>query len=318
MRLMSFQHGDSIRIGALDQNHVIDLNRAFRHSLMPKHPHRAGEIANCFLPGDMVDFLESGDDGMDAARRALDFVEQRRQSDGDDFLRSKGIMRPLAQIRRLPTVPRPRKIFCIGKNYADHAAELGGEIPKSPEIFIRFAETLIAAGAPILKPLETDMWDYEAELAVIIGRAGRRIPRGEALQYIAGYSCFNDVSARDFQKRITQWTAGKNFQGSGPFGPHLVTADEVGDPQALDVSLVLNGETMQQASTGSMIYTVEFLIAHLSEFIALSPGDVIMTGTPGGVGVARTPQRFLKDGDVVRVVIDRVGELENPVVAEKI
>ncbi len=318
MKILSFQHGENIRLGAWHGDWIVDLQRAYRHSLAEQYPLKAAEIAACWLPGDMTQFLRGGEDAMRAAREALAFVrDQLKTEEGMARIRARGVLRQLEQVRLLPTVPQPGKIFCIGKNYADHAAELGGEVPSSPEIFVRFASTLIPNGAPIIKPRETDMWDYEAELAVIIGKGGRRIRRENALSHVAGYSCFNDVSARDFQKRITQWTAGKNFDSSGPFGPYLVTADEVGDPQALDIQMIVSGEVLQHANTRLMIYPIDFLIAHLSEFITLQPGDVIMTGTPGGVGMGRKPQRWLRAGDVVQVVIEKVGELKNAVVNEQ-
>ncbi len=317
MRLLSFQHGDSVRLGAvIDDEYLVDLTRAYRHLITERYPLRAAHVANCFLPGNMVAFLEGGDESMQAAREAFQWAASQRSGETENDLKAKGILRAFAQVRLLPPVPFPGKIFCIGKNYADHAAELGGAVLTTPEIFTRFPSTLIPAGAPIVKPLETDLWDYEGELAVVIGKGGRRIPRENALQHVAGYSCFNDVSARDFQTRITQWTAGKNFDGSGPFGPCLVTADEIGDPQDLGISLVLNESVMQQANTKDMVFPVAFLIAHLSEFITLSPGDVIATGTPGGVGMARTPPRYLRDGDHVKVIIEKVGVLENRVVNE--
>lgn len=317
MKLLSFRHGDSTRIGLAQAQAVIDLNRAFRHCLAPRHPHRAAQLADCWLPGDMAAFLEGGEASMAAAREALAYVEERLAAGEAEDLRALGVLRSLEPLRLLAPVPRPGKIFCIGKNYRDHALELGGQAPKTPEIFTRFPATLIAAGAPIVKPPETDQLDYEAELAVVIGRGGRRIPRAEALEHVAGYSCFNDVSARDFQKRITQWTAGKNFDHSGAFGPHLVTPDEVGDAQSLDIRMDLSGEILQSANTRDMIFGIDYLIAHLSEFITLSPGDVIVTGTPGGVGMARTPPRFLREGDVAKVIIERIGTLENPVVGER-
>jgi acylpyruvate hydrolase len=318
MKLVSYRHGEQTRIGAVSGNWLVDLNRAYREILKRKHPRRAMELANCWIPGDMTRFLEGGDEALGAARAALEFAEERLASQRDlEGLRKAGAVRSLSEVRLAPPAPQPGKIVCIGKNYADHARELGGETPSLPELFVRFASTLVAPGEPILKPLATDMWDYEAELAVVIGKGGRRIPREKALSHVAGYSCFNDVSARDFQKRITQWTAGKNFDSSGPMGPYLTTADEVGDPQCLDIRLTIGAQAMQVSNTRHMIFPVDFLVAHISEFATLAPGDIIATGTPGGVGMGRKPPRYLKPGETVCVEIERVGRLENPVVAEQ-
>jgi 2-keto-4-pentenoate hydratase/2-oxohepta-3-ene-1,7-dioic acid hydratase in catechol pathway len=213
-------------------------------------------------------------------------------------------------------VPNPGKIICIGKNYKEHAHETGSDIPTTPILFVRFAASLIAHGKPIIRPKVSDRLDWEGELAVVIGRRCRHVDPAQALDVVAGYSLFNDVTVRDYQKRGEQWTAGKNFEGTGPFGPYLVLRDEVPNPQHLELQTLVNGEVVQQANTSLMIFDIATQIAHITEFTWLEPGDVIMTGTPGGVGNARTPQWFLKPGDRVRVEISGVGALENPVVDE--
>jgi 2-keto-4-pentenoate hydratase/2-oxohepta-3-ene-1,7-dioic acid hydratase in catechol pathway len=213
-------------------------------------------------------------------------------------------------------MPSPQKIICIGVNYADHAAETGQAPPPYPTVFAKFANTLAASGDPIVLPSASAMPDYEGELAVVIGRPGRQITEQDALDYVAGYTAFNDVSARDFQGHTSQWTMGKSPDTFGPLGLALVTADEIPDPQKLELRTTVNGEVLQQASTADMVFTVRQLIAYLSQTMTLLPGDVIATGTPSGIGAARTPPRFLRPGDTVVISIDGVTELTNPVVGE--
>lgn len=222
----------------------------------------------------------------------------------------------LSDVTLLPVIPSPQKIICIGVNYADHAAETGQAPPPYPTVFAKFANTLAASGDPIVLPSASTMPDYEGELAVVIGRPGRQITEPDALDYVAGYTAFNDVSARDFQGHTSQWTMGKSPDTFGPLGLALLTADEIPDPQKLELRTTVNGEVLQQASTADMVFTVRQLIAYLSQTMTLLPGDVIATGTPSGIGAARTPPRFLRPGDTVVISIDDVTELANPVVGE--
>ena len=223
---------------------------------------------------------------------------------------------PLAQVRLLPVVPRPGKIVCVGVNYRAHADEGGYDLPDYPALFSKFTETLVAAGEPILLPPESEAVDFEAELAFVIGRPVRRASGPATLEAVAGYTVGNDVSMRDYQYRTPQWLPGKNWASSTPLGPFLVTPDEVGDPHGLDISLELNGQRMQSANTSEFIFDVPKLVATISEFVPLAPGDVVLTGTPSGVGYRRDPKILLQDGDRVMVEIERVGRLENPVAAE--
>ncbi|MBT2187335.1 fumarylacetoacetate hydrolase family protein [Sphingobium nicotianae] len=219
-------------------------------------------------------------------------------------------------ITLLPVIPDPAKIFCIGLNYVEHREETNNPTMTEPTIFVRFANSLTAHGMPIRHPAETDMLDYEAELAVIIGKGGRRISRAAAYDHVAGYACANDVSVRDWQRHTTQYTPGKNWPTSGPLGPWLVTRDEVGELAPLRISCRLNGETVQDAHLGDLIFDVPRLIEYISTFTELAPGDVIFTGTPGGVGAKRVPPLFMKPGDRVEVEIEKVGLLVNPVVQD--
>ena len=219
-------------------------------------------------------------------------------------------------VRLLPVVPNPGKILCIGLNYATHVAETGRERKEFPAVFTRWADTLIAAGEPLVRPRESARFDYEGELAVVIGKGGRRIRRADAQAHVAGYAVFNDASVRDWQRHNIQFTPGKNFPGSGGFGPELVTPDEIADLSATRVQTRVNGEVVQDQPISDLIWDIPFLIEYCSTFTELAPGDVIATGTPGGVGDKRKPPLYLKAGDRVEVSIGSVGTLTNPVFEE--
>jgi len=216
----------------------------------------------------------------------------------------------------LPPIPDPGKIICIGLNYATHLSEMGNKRPDHPTVFTRFTNTLVANGAPLVKPSNSDRFDYEGELAVVIGRPARHVGREQAMNHVAGFSVFNDASVRDWQRHTSQFTPGKNFPSSGGFGPALVTPDEIGDLTAIRVQTRLNGELMQDQPISDMLWPVAELIEYLSSFTELAPGDVIVTGTPGGVGDARTPPVYMQAGDVVEVSIGAIGTLQNQVIAE--
>lgn len=221
-----------------------------------------------------------------------------------------------ADVRLLPVVPNPGKILCVGLNYASHVAETGRDQKEFPAIFTRWADTLIADGEPLLRPLESSRFDYEGELAVIIGKGGRRIRRQHALDHVAGYSVFNDASVRDWQRHNIQFTPGKNFPATGALGPALIPAGVVADVGAQRVQTRLNGQLVQDQPVSDMIWDVAFIIEYCSTFTQLEPGDVIATGTPGGVGDKRTPPLYMKAGDRVEVSIGAFGTLSNPVIEE--
>jgi len=227
---------------------------------------------------------------------------------------------PLAEVAFAPVIPDPDQIFCAGLNYQHHRDETRPEhrkaYPDFPVLFLRFATTLTGHGQPILKPDNSNVVDYEGELAIVIGKGGRRIPAERAMEHVAGAACFNDVSMRDWQMRGEQWGPGKNFPTTGPFGPYLVTLDETGPLQELELRTILDGEIMQQSKLDFLIFDIPTLISYCSGFAELRPGDVIVTGTPGGVGFTRKPPVLLEPGKTVAVEIDRIGRLENPVVAE--
>jgi 2-keto-4-pentenoate hydratase/2-oxohepta-3-ene-1,7-dioic acid hydratase in catechol pathway len=222
-----------------------------------------------------------------------------------------------SEIEFLPVLPDPSKILCVGLNYRDHSAESGFQQPAYPSVFGRFASSLIGHGQPLVRPEVSAALDYEGELAVIIGRTGHRVAERDALDYVAGYSIFNDGSVRDYQHKTTQWTMGKNFDGTGSFGPQLVTPDELPPGAAgLDIKTRLNGETVQASNTADMVFDVPRLIAIISEALTLQPGDVIVSGTPSGVGHARKPPLYMKAGDICEVEIEGVGTLRNGIADE--
>jgi 2-keto-4-pentenoate hydratase/2-oxohepta-3-ene-1,7-dioic acid hydratase in catechol pathway len=263
-------------------------------------------------------------DGQDRVGQLVDDVVVELQTPGITDLIRAGLgevpPHPGAQryaqdeIEWLPVIPRPGKILCIGLNYDSHREESSRPTMNHPTVFPRYADSQVGHLSPLVIPHESTRFDYEGELAVIIGRGGRRIPEGQALDHVAGYACYNDGSVRDWQKHTSRFMPGKTFPGTGGFGPYLVTPDEVGALDNLKLSTRVNGEVRQAATLNDLIFGVPELIAYISAFTPLAPGDVIVTGTPSGVGLHRTPQVFLEAGDVVEVEIDVIGTLTNPVV----
>ena len=285
MRLVTFKHKGSVRIGAQTDEGVVDFSQA-----------------DPALPTDMVSLLAGGPNLLERAAAAADSFEAQRLGDG--------------QIELLAPISDPPKMFGIGENYAAHAVETGNTPPEKVIVFAKYSTTIIGPNAAIILPKVSHKVDYEAELGVVIGKAGRNIPPGRAFEHVVGYVPFHDVSARDYQLRTSQWTLGKNFDTFSPMGPALVTADEIADPHNLRIRCRVNGETLQDANTGDMIFDIPTLIAELSSVMTLQVGDVIATGTPPGVGMARTPPLWLQPGDVAEVDIEGLGVLRNPVVAE--
>jgi len=228
----------------------------------------------------------------------------------------KGAPIALSSAKLLAPIPRPPKVICIGLNYRDHAIESNMPIPTIPVVFSKFSNTVISPGDQVVLPKNSEKPDFEAELAFVIGKPGRHISKENALDHVFGYTIINDVSARDFQLQTSQWLVGKTFPTFCPMGPWIVTSDEIGDPHNLRIGLRIDGETVQDSNTKELIFKIPELVAHLSSIIDFEPGDVISTGTPPGVGMGRTPPRWLKAGENMTVFIENIGELTNPVVAE--
>ena len=218
-----------------------------------------------------------------------------------------------ADLHLLPVIPNPNKIICVGLNYGEHVRETGRELTENPALFVRMPDSQVGHGQDIVRPPESHRLDYEGEIAIVIGEGGRRIAEADAWKHIFGYACYNDGSIRDWQVSTTQWTAGKNFWHTGGFGPWMVTADEIQPDQKMSLVTRLNGQEMQRATTDMMIHSIPRQIAYISTFIPLQAGDVIVTGTPGGVGNKRNPQVFMKPGDVVEIEVDAIGILRNTI-----
>ena len=245
-----------------------------------------------------------------------DAIEQSRLNDAAEYAQARDAELSWADVTLLPVIPDPSKILCIGLNYQKHKIETGRPDADHPTVFTRFADSQVAHGQPMVKPESSERFDYEGEMAIIIGRGGRNIPTENALDHIAGYACYNDGSIRNWQRHTSQFTPGKNFPATGGFGPYMVTPDEVGDYKTLPIQTRLNEKIMQDASLADLIFPLEDLISYCSAFTPLSPGDVIVTGTPGGVGDRRDPPVYMFDGDVIEVDIGCLGTLVNYVIDE--
>jgi 2-keto-4-pentenoate hydratase/2-oxohepta-3-ene-1,7-dioic acid hydratase in catechol pathway len=314
MRLVTFEVGAGLRLGAEHRGRIVDLQNAYCLREMFYAGAAAVERARAELPSDILSVL--GDEAAGrAARETLAFIDQMPAAILEALDAQGSVIYRPEQVRLLPPVPKPPKIICLGLNYRDHAAESGQPVPTEPIVFSKYASSLIGPGATIALPPTSAEVDYEAELVFVIGRSGRHVPESEAMRYVAGYTCGNDVSARDYQlkKPGGQWMVGKTFDTFAPTGPVLVTADEVRDPHDLPIRCVLNGETMQDSNTSQLVFGIPQLVAYLSHVFTLEVGDLVFTGTPPGVGFARRPPVFLKADDMVEIEIDGIGTLRNSV-----
>jgi 2-keto-4-pentenoate hydratase/2-oxohepta-3-ene-1,7-dioic acid hydratase in catechol pathway len=279
MRAITFEHRGSRSFGLLDQEHVVDVGSRLKS--------RYGDL-RAVLAANALPELQTTD-------------------------KEKIPTYSVDEITFLPVIPNPEKILCVGLNYVSHRTETKRPETKYPSIFTRFADTQVGHKTPVLRPSFSTAFDYEGELAVVIGRGGRHIPEQDVGAHIAGYACYNDVTVRDWQRHTAQWTPGKNFPNTGAFGPALVTADEIADLSQLTLTTRLNGMVMQKAPFADLIFSVPVIVAYISKFTPLYPGDVIATGTPGGVGDRREPPVYMKDGDIVEVEIEGIGILRNTV-----
>jgi 2-keto-4-pentenoate hydratase/2-oxohepta-3-ene-1,7-dioic acid hydratase in catechol pathway len=295
MRLASFNSDQDERFGVLiDDDHILDLTTALAQSTNQLHVRT------------MLDYLRAGEPATEAVGKLLSSTDDRTRS----------FVVPLSAVQLLAPIPRPPKMVFVGRNYNDHIAETAAARPAYPSSFSKLPSNVIGPDATILLPAMSSKVDFEAELAIVIGRPASRVAIGDAYKYIAGYTIANDVCARDVQLEQNQLTLAKNFRTFAPMGPVIRTADDVPDPKNLGIRLWLNGELMQDGSTAEMVFAIDEILSFLSSAIDFEPGDVISTGTPAGVGYARTPPIFLKDGDDIRIEIDGLGCLQNSVSAD--
>lgn len=310
MRLLSYTFDGQARFGALLNDHtIVDLPAT---AAVAAHAgHGAAWSADHPFPPDMRTWLAAGAAVTVGTQALLTFAAANL-----DALRALGLAVATtdARVAYLPPVPRPGKIVCLGKNYLDHAGELGtGGAPAFPMLFAKYANTLVGHRQPIVLPRVSSQVDYEVELALVIGRTAKDVAPEAAFDVIVGYTCFNDVSVRDWQFRTQQFLQGKTFDGTGPCGPYLVTTDEIADIRACTLTTHINGVLHQQGVVGNMIFDIPTTIAYITQIMTLEPGDIIATGTPSGVGAARKPPVWLRPGDTVTVAVSGVGTLENPV-----
>lgn len=308
MKLVTFSSNGYTRIGAVTANkEVVDLNYAYQALLESQGKLRGEFIAEAFVPANMEGFLQGGNESLSIAKEVTEFALNNREA-----FKHK-LVHGFDEVKIEAPVQNPGKIICVGHNYREHIAEMGRELPKFPVVFAKFANTVIGPEDDIPFFPISEQLDYEAEFAFVIGKRARNVSQENAINYVAGYTIANDVTYRDIQRRTLEWLQGKTVEGSAPMGPWLVTSDEVTDPSGLGVRLTVNGEERQKTNTENFVFDVKYLVEFLSNLMTLEPGDIVLTGTPGGVGVAREPQAFLKDGDVVRIEIDKIGVLENKV-----
>lgn len=322
MRLVSYLLSGKVRLGAMLGDSILDVSRAHREMLSAS-PSRGPAMKPVRpLPSEMLSFLQRGPQAMAAARQAARLIQRQLQNGTEARFLRQGILVPLSKARIVAPVPRPPKLIAVWVNYAEHGAEAAIQAPKkTPVFFTKFPTAVIGPGQPIVLPRISRKVDYEAELALVIGTRGKHVPPEKAYDYIAGYTILNDVSARDFSLRELLGVVGpsdiqKSFDTFAPMGPWLVTADEIPDPHSLRIRLSIGNELLQDDNTGHMIHRIPEIVSYLSAVATLEPGDVITTGTPPGVGFTRTPPRWLRAGETVRIEIEKIGVLENPVVAE--
>ena len=319
MKLVTFESGNEVRVGALVGNLVVDIEIAI-DSIRTGAPGLVQRpalkeaiktlLAGGAAPHNMLDLLERGE----AWRRALAEILDALTAPQEPSRLPQSLFVPVGQVRLCAPLLRPGKIVCVGLNYESHRAEQGIQSPARPIFFLKSGNTICGPGQPIVLPPNSTQVDYEAEFAVVLGKRGKGIPQEKVFEHIAGYTILNDVSARDLQIGDRQWFRGKSCDTFAPIGPCVVTADEIPDPHSLRISLTLNGQTMQDSNTSDLIFKIPFLVSYLSQSLTWEPGDLLSTGTPGGVGHHRKPSIYLQPGDTVSVTVERIGTLTNPVV----
>jgi acylpyruvate hydrolase len=304
VKLTTYIHQGATHLGAIRDSRVIDLARAY-----DEYQDDVGGLTGpARFPEDMLALLQGGGEMLCLLESILQWMETLPPAAGASF------QRPLSQVQLAAPLSNPSKIICVGLNYRDHCLEVGREVPDRPILFAKFPSSIVGPDEEIAWPPDaSEKVDYEVELAVIIGRRGRNIPAGQAYDYVAGYTIANDVSARDAQFSDEQWVRGKSFDTFCPLGPYLLTTDELPDPHHLRVRTWINGELRQDSNTQELVFKVPDLLAYISKTSTLMPGDLLLTGTPGGVGVFRDPQVFLQPGDLVEMEIEELGRLRNRV-----
>lgn len=325
MRLISMKVRGEPRVGAFVAGNLVDLCGLYtRYLEYEEHEKNAGEISSQLFPSDMVEVIRKGRSTLNIAERMIRYVEPLLQEPVAKELRSEGIIRPFNPNQILAPIPTPRKnVVCLAVNYKAHleeAARARGEEPNLPSDPIFFSKPPTSVTGPfsdVVKPRVTEALDYEVELALVVGKKGKYIPETQAWKYIFGYMAFNDFTARDLQRRHRQFLRGKGLDTFAPCGPFLVTAEEIADPHNLGLSLTVNGELRQSSNTDNMIFKIPQIINILSSGMTLQPGDIIATGTPEGVGSARTPPVFLQPGDIVETTVETIGTMKNKIVSEK-
>ena len=297
MKLVRFStNGQTPRLGVLQGDRIADLQASLAVSLTRRGVSRASEIAAALVPNSTRAFLEGGPVAEEAVAGIKEWVTV-----------------PASSARLHAPITDPGKFICIGLNYRDHAEETNNPIPKEPPIFGKWAPSIVGPGDPILRPRGSKQLDWEVELGVVIGRTARFVSKEQALDYVWGYTIINDASARDFQFLTTQWMAGKIFETAAPVGPYIADRAEIADPHSLELKTFVNGKQMQSGNTKTFIFDVRYLVSYLSGLMTLSPGDLIATGTPPGVGLGMKPPVFMNPGDTCRVEITGLGSLENPI-----
>ncbi|MBE0530284.1 MAG: fumarylacetoacetate hydrolase family protein [Rhodospirillales bacterium] len=315
MRLAMFQGQGDPRLGAVQGGAVVDLNLAYEAMLAANGDLRARAKADAVVPSETVAFLQGGEDSLKAARTALKWAAA--QNDATLKVRNAPVVRPLKGVKLLAPVMKPEKIICVAHNYHDFLKELGMKPHPLPRIFSKFANAVCAWDDPVIRPRMSRQLGYEAELAFVIGKRCKNVPEEKAYDVIAGYMTFNDISASDCTKSDVQNTRGKGFDTFAPMGPCLVTADEVADPHDLKVELRVNGRVLQSSNTRELVHNVPQLLSFCSQVFTLEPGDVVATGTPGGLAKDRNPPTFMEPGDVMETEIGDLGLMRNPIVEEE-
>lgn len=319
MKLLTFEVVERRRLGALVGKDVVDLTLAYERYLGDEGGGEASVLAGQVVPSCMLCFLERGSPALDAAKNAIEHVKKLKNEGKAPELAKQGVLHAPDAVKLAAPIPRPRKnIFCLGLNYAAHVEEAKEPrpLPEVPVYFTKPPTTVTGPYDPIVYHKATEQLDYEVELAFVIGKKGKNIPDAKAYDHVAGYTVFNDVSARDLQFRHNQWFKGKGLDTFAPMGPWIVTKDEIRNPHSLDIACRVNGETRQHDNTKNMIFRIPPIIKFLSAGLTLEPGDIVATGTCSGVGIAMKPPGLLKVGDVVETEIEKIGTLRNTVVAE--